>query len=52
MAEKNKKGIDKKEYPKLVKVGDKKVRVLNEAEEKALNLPSQKEEKKPAGWGK
>jgi len=44
---KNKKGIDKKEYPKLIKVGDKKVRVLNEDEEKKYT------KKQPAAaWGK
>lgn len=44
---KNKKGIDKKEYPKLIKVGDKKVRVLNEDEEKKYT------KKQPvATWGK
>ncbi len=44
----NKKGIELKEYPKLVKLENgKKVRVLSEADEEALNNP-----KKKAGWDK
>ena len=46
----NKKGVELKEYPKLVKVGDKKVRVMSKEEEDKLNAP--KEDKKAPGWGK
>ena len=46
---KNKKGIEFPEYPKLVKVGDKKVRVMNKEEEAALS--PKKEEKKTSSWG-
>ena len=45
---KNKKGFDKVEYPKLIKVGDKKVRVLNAEDEAKYDQP--KENKK--AWGK
>lgn len=51
---KNNKGVERKEYPKLVKVGKTKVRVLNEAEEKALaseNKTEAKSDNKTAGWG-
>jgi hypothetical protein len=53
---KNKKGIERKEYPKLVRNKDgKKIRVMNEAEEaKVLGKEIKKEEKKEAGskgWG-
>ena len=47
---KNKKGIEKKEYPKLVKVGDKKVRVLSEEDE--AKLSAKPEKKAPTGWDK
>lgn len=51
MASKNKKGVERKEYPKLIKVGDKKVRVLNPMEEAQLNnVNAVKEEKDKKGW--
>lgn len=50
---KNKKGLDKKEYPKLIKVEGKKVLVNNEAEEaKYFPVKEAKAEKKAAAWGK
>lgn len=54
MAKKDKKGKDIVEYPKLIKVGDKKVRVLNAEEEAKLDLPVEKvkEEKKSGAWSK
>lgn len=51
---KNKKGADKVEYPKLIRVEGKKekVRVMNADEEAKYTKPAKKEEeKKPAGWG-
>ncbi len=49
---KNNKGIEKKEYPKLIKVGDKKVRVTSPQEEAQYdNVQKAKDEKKPGGWG-
>jgi len=50
---KDKKGRDKKEYPKLVmSASGKKVLVKTADEEKAVPKPEGQEEKKPAGWGK
>jgi len=51
---KNKKGNDKAEYPKLIRVEGKlgKVRVMNAEEEaKYTKQPEPKEDKKAAGWG-
>ena len=49
----NKKGIEKKQYPKLIKVGDKKVLVLNPMEEaQHTEIRETTKTKKPAGWGK
>jgi len=45
---KNKKGVERKEYPKLIKVGDKKIRVSSKEEE--AKYSNTKEEKK-TGWG-
>ena len=45
---KNKKGFDKVEYPKLIKIDGKKVRVLNAEDEAKYDQP--KETKK--AWGK
>lgn len=52
MADKNKKGVEIKEYPKLVKVGEGKPKVrVNSAEEEAtLNLKSSPAQT-PKGWG-
>lgn len=58
----NYKGKEIKEYPKLIKVGEKKIRVLSaEDEAKYIQTDEVKEEKiddskpskkeKPAGWG-
>lgn len=49
MASKNKKGVERKEYPKLIKVGDKKVRVLSAEEEAKYNIKEEKKEEKK-GW--
>ena len=47
---KDRKGNERKEYPKLVMAASgKKVRVLNKAEEDALAKPA-KEDKKSPGW--
>ncbi len=49
---KNKRGIEFPEYPKLIKVGDKKVRVMNPMEEAQFtNVKKAKEEKKTSSWG-
>lgn len=49
---KNKKGIDRKEYPKLIKVGGKKV-LVNNVEEEAKYFPIEvaPKSKKSADWG-
>lgn len=46
---KNKKGVERKEYPKLIKVGDKKIRVTSKEEEDKFLKP--KKEEKKTGWG-
>ncbi len=50
---KNKKGQEKKEYPKLVKTKNGKVRVNSEEEEDAIkDKLSDSDTDKPAGWAK
>jgi len=48
---KDKKGKDLVEYPKLIRVNGKKVRVMNAKEEAEYTKP-EKVEKKDAAWGK
>ncbi len=46
----NKKGGEKKEYPKLVKTSSGKVLVQNAEEEAAVENKIEDADKKPAGW--